>query len=145
MRGPCRPGRDRRHRLHAHGVRMAATWRELMDAALSRALGPAARDLGTCGAPVPDAGQDGAMRWWRGKTPDVVTGTSLETADWLVEGAGVVHAKFGTGTIVHAGEYKAMPGVWIDFDAGMRKLLDIQHALPHLRPRRPQDTATPAD
>jgi hypothetical protein len=74
-----------------------------------------------------------------------MTGASGETAGWLAGEPGSFLRRSPAGTIARLGECKAMPGVWIDFGAGMRKLLDIRQALPHLRPRRPQDPATPAD
>jgi hypothetical protein len=64
---------------------------------------------------------------------------------WLTDGAQVVHRAFGTGTVAHVGVYKNVRAVWVDFDAGMRKLLEIQHALPYLRPRRPEDATSPTD
>src|SRR5258708_33698482 len=86
-----------------------------------------------------------AMRWRRNRALGVVTDETPARDDWLVKGSEVVHTTFGTGTIAHVGDYKTVPAVWIDFDAGVRRTLEIQYALPHLRPRRPQDAATPAD
>lgn len=85
------------------------------------------------------------MRWRRNRALGVVTDETPARDDWLVKGSEVVHTTFGTGTIAHVGDYKTVPAVWIDFDAGVRRTLEIQYALPHLRPRRPQDAATPAD
>lgn len=54
----------------------------------------------------------------------------------------VVHSTFGTGVIGRIGEYKGTPTVWIDFDAGMRKALSIEHGLPHLRPEQAGERRT---
>jgi hypothetical protein len=45
--------------------------------------------------------------------------------------------------VQHIGEHKGAPGIWIDFDAGMRKLLAPEYALPHLRPANASDATTP--
>lgn len=82
------------------------------------------------------------MKRRRNKAPDATAPTSNS---WLVEGAAVVHRRFGTGTIAHIGDYKGVPALWIDFDTGSRQTLEIEHALPYLCPRRPQDATTPAD
>ena len=82
------------------------------------------------------------MRRRRNKAPDAAAPTPN---NWLVEGAEVVHAHFGTGTIAHIGDYKGASTLWIDFDTGARQTMEIQLALPYLRPRRPQDATTPAD
>lgn len=82
------------------------------------------------------------MKRRQNKAPEV---TAPVPNNWLVEGAEVVHRRFGTGTIVHIGEYKGVPALWIDFDTGMRRTLEIEYVLPNLRPRRRQDTTTPAD
>src|SRR5258708_12128163 len=84
-----------------------------------------------------------AMRWRRNRALGVVTDETPARDDWLVKGSEVVHTTFGTGTIAHVGDYKTVPAVWIDFDAGVRRTLEIQYALPPLRPRRPQDAPTP--
>ena len=75
-----------------------------------------------------------------------MTGQQGKTAgDWLTEGAAVVHSRFGTGTIVHVGDHKGRPALWVDFETGARRLLDVEYALPHRRPRSPRDATTPAD
>jgi|SRR6516164_9903527 len=83
-----------------------------------------------------------AMRWRRYKLPHAA---ALARDNWLVEGAAVVHARLGTGTIAQVGHYKGVPTLWVDFDTGARRTLEIEYELPHLRPRRPQDATTPAD
>lgn len=75
------------------------------------------------------------MTGQQGKTP----------GNGLVEGAAVVHSRFGTGTIARAGDHQGRPALWVDFDTGARRLLDVEYALPHLRLRSPQDVTTPAN
>jgi hypothetical protein len=60
----------------------------------------------------------------------------------MEEGRAIVHSTFGTGTVVHVGEYKGAPGVWIDFDRGDRKLLDPVSASRYVRLRTARDKAT---
>jgi hypothetical protein len=83
-----------------------------------------------------------AMTGRRNKTPDAAAPTP---GNWLAEGAEVVHSRFGTGIIARVGDHKDAPALWIDFDTGTRRALHIEFALPHLRPREPQDATTPAD
>jgi hypothetical protein len=82
------------------------------------------------------------MRWRRNRASDAAT---AEPGNWLVKGADVVHERFGTGTVAHIGDYKGVQALWVDFDTGARRTLEIEFALPYLRPRRPQDGTTPAD
>jgi hypothetical protein len=82
-----------------------------------------------------------AMTGRRNKTPGAAAPTP---SDWLTEGAQVVHKRFGTGTIAHIADHKGRPAVWVDFDTGARRLLEVEYALPHLRPRSPRDATTPA-
>ena len=63
-------------------------------------------------------------------------------ADWLAEGALIVHATFGTGTVVRIGEYKGVAAVWIDFDRGDRKILDVAYSAPYIRVRGSGDLST---
>ena len=65
--------------------------------------------------------------------------------DWMRVGAPVTHSKFGTGEVVQVDDYKGVPTVWIAFDRGMVKALDIQYAGPHVRHRLPSEPQTPAD
>ncbi len=58
-------------------------------------------------------------------------------------GRAVVHSTFGTGTVVHVGEYKNAAAVWIDFDRGDRKMLDPTYAVNHTRLRSGKDKPTP--
>ncbi len=60
-------------------------------------------------------------------------------------GAPATHSTFGTSEVVQVGEYKGVPTVWIAFDSGMVKALDIQYAGPLLRLRLPGEPQTPAD
>jgi hypothetical protein len=83
-----------------------------------------------------------AMKRRQNKAPEA---TAPTRNNWLVEEAEVVHRRFGTGIIAHIGDYKGVPALWIDFDTGARRTLEIEVALPYLRPRRPQDATTPAD
>ena len=75
-----------------------------------------------------------------------MTGQQDKTAgNWLAEGAAVVHSRFGTGTIVRVGDHNGSRALWIDFDTGARRLLDVEYALPHLRLRSPRDATTPVN
>lgn len=49
------------------------------------------------------------------------------------------------GQSLPIGDHKGRSAVWVDFDTGARRLLDVEFAVPHLRPRGPQDTTTPVD
>ncbi|MDP9389148.1 MAG: hypothetical protein M3Q48_14825 [Actinomycetota bacterium] len=59
-------------------------------------------------------------------------------------GQAIVHSAFGTGTVVHVGDYKGDQAVWVDFDRGDRKMLDPTYASSHVRLRTRSDKATPA-
>jgi len=82
------------------------------------------------------------MRLQRNKAPDAA---APAPSSWLIAGTQVVHRRFGTGAIANVGDYKGVPTVWVDFDTGTRRALDIEWALPHLRPRGPRDATTPAN
>jgi hypothetical protein len=83
-----------------------------------------------------------AMTGQQNKTPEAA---APGPGRWLAEGAEVVHRRFGTGIIARIGDYKGASTLWIDFDTGTRRALEIEFALPHLRPRGPRDATTPAD
>lgn len=68
-----------------------------------------------------------------------------DVPSWLVAGARVVHRAFGTGVVAHVGQDRGVPALWINFDAGMRKELAPEYALPHLRPLAMEDQVTQAD
>ncbi|GAA4980497.1 hypothetical protein GCM10023317_03890 [Actinopolymorpha pittospori] len=64
---------------------------------------------------------------------------------WLIVGARVRHQAFGTGSVARVGYYKGIPSVWIDFDAGARRALDLQIALPFLTSDDGRSAATSPD
>lgn len=69
--------------------------------------------------------------------PEWEPDTTVESPAWLAEGARVLHATFGPGTVGRVGEYKEVPCVWNDFDDGQTKALALEFVLPHLSPERP--------
>jgi hypothetical protein len=63
----------------------------------------------------------------------------------MVDGALITHQAFGTGRVVHVGEYEGDDAVWVDFDRGDRKMLNPEYAGPHVRTRVDGEAATPQD
>lgn len=77
---------------------------------------------------------------FRDRVPEWRPDTTIESPAWLAEGARIVHATFGAGTIGRVGEYRDVPSVWIDFDDGQTKALALEFGLPHLSAEAPAPT-----
>ena len=65
--------------------------------------------------------------------------------DWYRVGALVSHPAFGTGEVVQVGDYKGVRSVWVAFDFGAVKALDMQFAGPLMRALDEGETRTHAD
>lgn len=77
--------------------------------------------------------------------PSPSTVSDENADDWLLEGTAIVHSTFGTGRVVRVGPYKGARAVWVDFDRGDRKALDLQYASPHVRLRNAADADSAPD
>jgi hypothetical protein len=75
----------------------------------------------------------------------------MAPSEWYRVGALVSHPSFGTGEVVQVGDNKGVQSVWIAFDFGAVKALDMEFAAPLIRslgegePRTPPDPAERCD
>jgi len=69
----------------------------------------------------------------------------MELPAWLQVDARVVHRAFGTGTVIRLWDDEGTPVASVDFDAGDRKALMLEYALPALRPATRVDQMTTPD
>ena len=69
----------------------------------------------------------------------------MELPPWLEIGARVVHHAFGNGTVVDLAAVEGLPTASVDFDAGDRKALMLEYALPVMRPATRADRPTTPD
>ncbi len=67
------------------------------------------------------------------------------TEHWYRIGALVAHPAFGTGEVVQIGDYKGVRSVWVAFDLGAVKALDMQFAGPLIRPLGDGEVRTAPD